>query len=56
MGVNTSSCPGQIKNYLTECPKLLKRQYFRTYRYVQRELKRASYDVYIRPEVADMEY
>ena len=29
------SCPGQINNYLTECPKLQKRQYF--------------HDVYIRP-------
>ena len=37
MPVNTSRCPGQIKNYLTECPRLQKRQYFMTYIYVQKE-------------------
>ena len=56
MRVNTSRCPGQIKNYLTECLKLQKPQYFTTYIYVQRELRRISYEVYIRPEGAEMEY
>ena len=53
MRVNTSRCPGQIKNYLTECPKLQKRQYLMTYVYVQRELRKISYDSSICP---DMEY
>ena len=56
MRINTSRCPRQIKNYLTECPKQQKRQYFMTYIYVQRELRRISYDLYIRPKSADLEY
>ena len=54
--VNTSRRPGQIKNYLTECLKLQNCQYFMMYIYVQRELRRNFYEVYIRPEGADMEY
>ena len=54
--VNTSRCPGQVNNCLTECPKLQKRQYFMTYIPVQRQLRRISHDAYLRPEDVDMEY